>query len=316
MATLMHRGFERAADRFGDRDAVRVGDERWSFRDHDGLANAFARHLGAHGVGSGDPRGGDDVEPRRGRRRGPRREQVRRCRRAAEPGVEGCRGRPRPRVGGPPRRRRRPDGRAAHRPAGRRRGHRPRRPVGRGGRPRPQPGPTRRGRRTRHRRHHPGLQVGAPRAPQGRGAHAPVDRPCHVGLVHRPRPRPRRPLPVATPPSHILGLLNLLAAAEAGATVRLHRRFELDEVLRRIATERMTLEMAVAPIALALARRRSVRLAPPRVAPRQRPRPAGRVDLGRLLGRAGGLAPGALRRRLLRPVVAHGTLAGGRRRRR
>jgi acyl-CoA synthetase (AMP-forming)/AMP-acid ligase II len=58
---------------------------------------------------------------------------------------------------------------------------------------------------------------------------------------------------VATPPSHILGLLNLLAAAEAGATVRLHRRFDLDEVLRRIASERMTLEMAVAPIALAMA---------------------------------------------------------------
>jgi acyl-CoA synthetase (AMP-forming)/AMP-acid ligase II len=58
---------------------------------------------------------------------------------------------------------------------------------------------------------------------------------------------------VATPPSHILGLLNLLAAATAGATVRLHRRFDLDEVLRRIEDERMTLEMAVAPIALALA---------------------------------------------------------------
>jgi acyl-CoA synthetase (AMP-forming)/AMP-acid ligase II len=58
---------------------------------------------------------------------------------------------------------------------------------------------------------------------------------------------------VATPPSHILGLLNLLAAAEAGATVRLHRRFDLDEVLGRIASERMTLEMAVAPIALAMA---------------------------------------------------------------
>ena len=58
---------------------------------------------------------------------------------------------------------------------------------------------------------------------------------------------------VATPPSHILGLLNLLAAAEAGATVRLHRRFDLDEELRRIETERMTLEMAVAPIALAMA---------------------------------------------------------------
>jgi len=58
---------------------------------------------------------------------------------------------------------------------------------------------------------------------------------------------------VATPPSHILGLLNLLAAAEAGATVRLHRRFDLDEVLRRIESDRITLEMAVAPIALAIA---------------------------------------------------------------
>ena len=58
---------------------------------------------------------------------------------------------------------------------------------------------------------------------------------------------------VATPPSHILGLLNLLASVSAGATVRLHRRFDLDEVLRRITSERMTLEMAVAPIALALA---------------------------------------------------------------
>jgi len=58
---------------------------------------------------------------------------------------------------------------------------------------------------------------------------------------------------VATPPSHILGLLNLLAAAKVGATVRLHRRFDLDEELSRIVTERMTLEMAVAPIALAMA---------------------------------------------------------------
>ena len=58
---------------------------------------------------------------------------------------------------------------------------------------------------------------------------------------------------VATPPSHILGLLNLLAAAAAGASVRLHRRFDLDEELRCIQDERMTLEMAVAPIALAMA---------------------------------------------------------------
>jgi acyl-CoA synthetase (AMP-forming)/AMP-acid ligase II len=58
---------------------------------------------------------------------------------------------------------------------------------------------------------------------------------------------------IATPPSHILGLLNLLAAAAAGTCVRLHRRFDLDEVLYRVASERMTLEMAVAPIALAMA---------------------------------------------------------------
>lgn len=58
---------------------------------------------------------------------------------------------------------------------------------------------------------------------------------------------------IATPPTHILGLLNLLAAASAGATVRLHARFDLDEVLRRIEDERMTLETAVAPIALAIA---------------------------------------------------------------
>ena len=35
--------------------------------------------------------------------------------------------------------------------------------------------------------------------------------------------------------------------------MRLHTRFDLDEVLHRIETERMTLEMAVAPIALAMA---------------------------------------------------------------
>ena len=58
---------------------------------------------------------------------------------------------------------------------------------------------------------------------------------------------------VATPPSHILGLLNLVTAISAGARVRLHRRFDLDEVLARIQDERMTLEMAVAPIALAMA---------------------------------------------------------------
>ena len=44
MATLVHGGLERAADTYGDRVAVRAGDDRWTFRDLDGLANAFARH--------------------------------------------------------------------------------------------------------------------------------------------------------------------------------------------------------------------------------------------------------------------------------
>jgi long-chain acyl-CoA synthetase len=68
-----------------------------------------------------------------------------------------------------------------------------------------------------------------------------------LGLGHGDR------FQVATPPSHILGLLNLLAAASAGAMVRLHRRFDLDEELHWIQEESMTLEMAVAPIALAMA---------------------------------------------------------------
>jgi len=54
-----------------------------------------------------------------------------------------------------------------------------------------------------------------------------------LGLGHDDR------FQVATPPSHILGLLNLLAAAAAGATVRLHRRFDLDEELRFIEEESM-----------------------------------------------------------------------------
>lgn len=60
-------------------------------------------------------------------------------------------------------------------------------------------------------------------------------------------------LQVATPPFHILGLLNLLAAGASGASVRLHARFDLDALLHCIESDRITLEMAVAPIALALA---------------------------------------------------------------
>jgi long-chain acyl-CoA synthetase len=58
---------------------------------------------------------------------------------------------------------------------------------------------------------------------------------------------------VATPPFHILGLLNLFVSVYAGSSVRLHRRFDLDAVLHYIEADRITLEMAVAPIALAMA---------------------------------------------------------------
>ncbi|MEO3787465.1 class I adenylate-forming enzyme family protein [Actinocorallia sp. B10E7] len=58
---------------------------------------------------------------------------------------------------------------------------------------------------------------------------------------------------VTTPPSHILGILNIVTALQTGARVRLHRRFDLESMLRCVETDRITVEMAVAPIALALA---------------------------------------------------------------
>lgn len=60
-------------------------------------------------------------------------------------------------------------------------------------------------------------------------------------------------LQVTTPPSHILGLLNILTALRTGAFVRLHPRFDIDRMLRHIETDRITIEMAVAPIAQAIA---------------------------------------------------------------
>ena len=58
---------------------------------------------------------------------------------------------------------------------------------------------------------------------------------------------------VATPPSHILGLLNILTALRTGARMRLHPRFDIDRMLHYIENDRITVEMAVAPIALAIA---------------------------------------------------------------
>lgn len=68
-----------------------------------------------------------------------------------------------------------------------------------------------------------------------------------LGLTERDR------LQVTTPPSHILGLLNILTALRTGSSVRLHPRFDIDRMLRHIETDRITIEMAVAPIALAIA---------------------------------------------------------------
>jgi acyl-CoA synthetase (AMP-forming)/AMP-acid ligase II len=58
---------------------------------------------------------------------------------------------------------------------------------------------------------------------------------------------------IVTPPSHILGLLNIVMALDTGAWIRLHPRFDVDQMLHHIETDRITIEMAVAPIALALA---------------------------------------------------------------
>ncbi|WP_299560076.1 class I adenylate-forming enzyme family protein [uncultured Mycolicibacterium sp.] len=58
---------------------------------------------------------------------------------------------------------------------------------------------------------------------------------------------------IMTPPSHILGLLNIAMALRTGAWLRLHRRFDVDAMLAHIDADRITVEMAVAPIALALA---------------------------------------------------------------
>ena len=58
---------------------------------------------------------------------------------------------------------------------------------------------------------------------------------------------------IATPPSHILGLLNIMTALQAGVWMRLHRRFDVDRMLAHIQDDRITVEMAVAPIALAIA---------------------------------------------------------------
>jgi long-chain acyl-CoA synthetase len=251
---LMHGGLERAAARYGDRDAVLAGDERWSFRGLDGLANAFTHHLATRGV-----RPGDRVAVMTSNRvefvavvhavskLGAAAVLLSPAWKAAE--VDHALGLTEPRhavadgVGVALLTERLGDGAvtdlddpATAAAVG---SQSQSRPSIAGGREIEDvilvfsSGTTGMPKAVRHTHRSLGHATGHWVRALGLG---PDDR-----------------FQVATPPSHILGLLNLLAAADAGATVRLHPRFDLDAVLDHIAGERMTLEMAVAPIALALA---------------------------------------------------------------
>jgi len=250
----LHRGLERAADRFGDRDAVRAGDERWTFRDLDGLSNAFARHLAAHGVGAGrrvavmtSNRVELVVTVHAVSKLGAAAVLLSPAWKAAEVDHALALTGPRHAVA---------DGAAVSLLADR---------LGAAGVTDLDDRPAMEAALANSRARPDGGDVldtdevilvfssgttGMPKAVRHTHrslGHATSHWCAALGLGPDDR------FQVATPPSHILGLLNLLAAAEAGATVRLHRRFDLDEVLHRIESERMTLEMAVAPIALALA---------------------------------------------------------------
>lgn len=252
MHHLMHHGLERAADRFDGRDFVRAGDQHWSFAELDGLANAFARHLGASGVSPGDRvavmstnRVEFVVAVHGISKLGAAAVLLSPAWKAAEVDHAVALTSPVHAVA---------DGAAVALLAER-------------------------------------VTGGVTDLDDPAGMHAALERsrerlsdrieesdesvlvfssgttglPKAVRHTHRSMCHatahwcdvldlgPDDRFQVATPPSHILGLLNLLAAASAGATVRLHPRFDLDEVLHRIEADRMTLEMAVAPIALAMA---------------------------------------------------------------
>ncbi|HEY5728361.1 MAG TPA: AMP-binding protein, partial [Acidimicrobiia bacterium] len=251
---LLHGGLERAADRFGDRPAVRAGDDQWSFRDLDAWSNAFARHLSSRGV-----RAGHRVAVMTANRveflvavegiskLGAAAVLLSPAWKATEVGhalvITGSRHAVAETASAPVLLDRLgPDGVTDLDDAAT-----------------------------------VSAVAALPRSPVDRGAIQESDEAVLVfssGTTGLPKAvrhthssmtsatahwcaalglGPDDRFQVATPPSHILGLLNLLAAAEAGATVRLHARFDLDEVLHAIERERMTLEMAVAPIALALA---------------------------------------------------------------
>jgi len=254
MSVLMHHAVERAADRFGERDAIWADDRRWSFRDLDELSTAFCSYLGARGVGPGDRvavmasnRPEFVVAVHGISKVGAASVLLSPAWKALEIGHALELTTPVHAVA---------DGPGVALLGEHLGGDR----VSDLDDPSTASAPSTGGRSELPRAEGSDLAeavlvfssgtTGLPKAV--RHTHRSIGEATAqwcgaLGLGPTDR------FQVATPPSHILGLLNLLAAASAGATVRLHRRFDLDEVLHRIESDRMTLEMAVAPIALAMA---------------------------------------------------------------